>query len=49
MSARRNVADLEYYDEQTRERLDPKLVAMGEKSELERFKKIGVYDASDCL
>lgn len=30
-------------DEQTRKRLDPKLVDIAEKTEIIRFKKIGVY------
>ena len=34
---------MEYYDENTWEPLDTKLVAMGEKDEMERFKKMGVY------
>lgn len=31
-------------DEQDWKKLDPKLVEKGEREELERFKKMGVYD-----
>lgn len=41
---RRGVMDLEYGDEQRWKRLDPTLVELGEKAELERFKKTGVYE-----
>ena len=37
-------ADYAYFDEGTGERLDPKLVALGEKAEMDRFKKMNVYD-----
>ena len=40
-------ADYAYFDEGTGERLDPKLVALGEKAEMDRFKKMGVYDYVD--
>lgn len=35
---------MEYYDEQTEKRLDPDLVVQGEREELARFQKMGVYD-----
>lgn len=38
------MVDIEYYDEQIWKRLDPKLVELGEKAELDRFQKMGVYD-----
>ena len=41
---RRWVTDMKYFDENTREELDPEKVAEGERAELERFKKMGVYD-----
>ena len=41
---RRSVTDMKYFDENTWEELDPERVAEGERAELERFKKMGVYD-----
>lgn len=35
------VTDMDYYDEQTWKKLDPKLVEKGEREELERLKKMG--------
>ena len=40
----RKIADYSYYDENTWEELDPKLVAKGEQDEYERFCKMGVYE-----
>ena len=40
---RRSVTDMKYFDENTWEELDPERVAEGERAELERFKKMGVY------
>ena len=41
---RRSVTDMKSFDENTWEELDPERVAEGERTELERFKKMGVYD-----
>ena len=41
---RRSVTYMKYFDENTWEELDPERVAEGERAELERFKKMGVYD-----
>ena len=41
---RRSGTDMKYFDENTWEELDPERVAEGERAELERFKKVGVYD-----
>lgn len=41
---RRVVVELEYYDEQTWKRLVPELVQKGEREELDRFMKTGVYE-----
>jgi hypothetical protein len=41
---RRLVTDLQYYDENTWEMLDPKLVEEGEKAELQRFRDMNVYE-----
>lgn len=38
------IVDLEYYDEQSPKKLDPFLVEQGEKAELGRFKRMGVYE-----
>ena len=40
----RKIADYSYFDENTWEELDPKLVAKGEQDEYERFCKMGVYE-----
>ena len=40
----RKIADYSYFDENTWEELDPKLVAKGEQEEYERFCKMGVYE-----
>ena len=40
----RGAVDFAYYDENTWEELDPTGVAAGERDELERFRKMGVYD-----
>ena len=45
--ARQALADMTYFDENTGERLDPRLVAEGEAEELRRFAKMGVYDYAD--
>ena len=39
----RYMVDYAYYDENTWEELDPKGVEAGERDELERFHKMGVY------
>lgn len=39
-----SVTDLDYYDGQTWKRLDPQLVEKGEHEELDRFKKMRVYE-----
>ena len=41
---RQATADYAYYDENTWEELDPKMVAKGEKDEYDRFCKMGVYE-----
>ena len=41
------VTDVEYFDENTWEPLDPGLVDVGEKDELDRFRKMGVYSYVD--
>ena len=41
---RRKAADYSYYDENSWEELDPKLVEKGEQEEYERFCKMGVYE-----
>lgn len=41
---RRGVVELEYYDGQTWKKLGPKLGELGERAELHRFKKMGVYE-----
>ena len=41
---RRSVTDMKYFDENTWEELDPERVAEGQRAELVRFKKMGVYD-----
>ena len=45
--AKRALADMTYFDENTGERLDPRLVAEGEAEELGRFAKMGVYGYAD--
>lgn len=41
---RQGLTDMEYYDELTRKKLDPKLVTKGEHGETAGFKKMGVYE-----
>ena len=41
---RRLVTDMQYYDENTWEWLDPKLVVEGERAELQRFRDMNVYE-----
>jgi hypothetical protein len=41
---RRIETDMQYYDENTWEALDPEKVAQGEKAEIERFRKMMVYE-----
>lgn len=36
--------DMKYYDEVTWKKLEPALVELEERAELERFKKMGVYE-----
>lgn len=41
---RRSETDLQYYDENTWEELDPAKVVEGERAELRRFEEMGVYE-----
>jgi hypothetical protein len=44
LEVRRRVTDMQYYDENTWEVLDPTLVEQGEKAELQRFRDMNVYE-----
>ena len=41
---RQFVTDMQYYDENTWEELDPKQVAVAEQAELQRFRDMKVYE-----
>jgi hypothetical protein len=43
-AVRQAVTDMQYFDENTWEELDPKLVEEGEKAELQRFRDMNVYE-----
>ena len=47
LAAKQSVADMTYFDENTGEALDPRLVQAGEAEELQRFAKMGVYGYAD--